>query len=61
MVTVKFTCEDCETFFTLKYDENLAEGPPCLCPWCSSYISEEDESEPDMYDTYDQEDDQEDC
>jgi DNA-directed RNA polymerase subunit RPC12/RpoP len=58
MVTTKFVCEDCEAIFTLKYNEDLVEGPPCLCPWCNSYISEEDNPEPDIYEDYEDQEDE---
>lgn len=59
MVTTKFFCEECEVNFTLKYNEDLVEGPPCFCPWCSAYISEEEIPEPDMFeDDYETEEDE---
>ena len=59
MITTRFVCEECEMTFTLKYNEELAESPPCFCSWCASYLSEEENtSEDDYEDDYETEEDE---
>ena len=38
MATLNHTCDNCESEFTLKYNEDLCEDDPIYCPFCSSYI-----------------------
>jgi len=49
MNSVHHHCEDCESEFTLRYDENKCEDDPTFCPFCGSYILDletgEDEDE----------------
>lgn len=52
MKSIKFTCEDCETYFTIRFNEDLVDGPPCFCPWCSSYISDDISISDNTYDDY---------
>ena len=38
MATLNHTCDNCESEFTLKYNEDLCEDDRIYCPFCSSYI-----------------------
>ena len=38
MATLNHTCDNCESEFTLKYNQDLCEDDPIYCPFCSSYI-----------------------
>jgi DNA-directed RNA polymerase subunit RPC12/RpoP len=38
MATLNHVCEDCNSEFTIKYDEDICEDDPIYCPFCSSYI-----------------------
>lgn len=44
MNSVHHHCEDCESEFTLRYDENKCEDDPIYCPFCSAYILDLEES-----------------
>ena len=38
MATLNHTCDNCESEFTLKYNEELCDDDPIYCPFCSEYI-----------------------
>ena len=40
MSTLNHTCEECDSAFTIKYDERVVEDNPQYCPFCSTYIQE---------------------
>ena len=42
MATIHHTCDDCNSEFTIKYNEEVCESDPLHCPFCSSYILEMD-------------------
>lgn len=44
MIKDHFVCNECESEFDLKYNDELVEGLPTFCPWCCAYISEEEEN-----------------
>jgi DNA-directed RNA polymerase subunit RPC12/RpoP len=43
MTTLHHTCSDCDSEFKIKYDEESVEDRPTYCPFCSSYIIEDEE------------------
>ena len=49
MATLNHTCDVCDSAFTIKYDENMAEADPAFCPFCGEmiidYEFDEDEEE----------------
>lgn len=42
MSKLQHTCDECDSKFTLHYDENLCEDDPTYCPFCASYLLDED-------------------
>ena len=38
MANLTHKCSDCDSKFTIKYDENQCDDDPIYCPFCSSYI-----------------------
>ena len=38
MATLNHVCGNCESEFTLKYNEELCDDDPIYCPFCSEYI-----------------------
>lgn len=38
MATLNHVCDNCESEFTIKYNEELCEDDPIYCPFCSEYI-----------------------
>lgn len=41
MTTLKHTCEECDSSFTIRYDEEEVADRPTYCVFCSSYILDE--------------------
>jgi hypothetical protein len=50
MINIKHTCEQCDSQFTIKYDENLTADSPHFCAFCGEMMF-------DVEQTYDEEDD----
>jgi DNA-directed RNA polymerase subunit RPC12/RpoP len=44
MATLHHTCGDCDSKFTIRYDERECEDDPHLCPFCGTYIIVEDDN-----------------
>lgn len=42
MINKKYNCEDCDTEFSIKYDPDNSESDPQMCPFCGSYIIDDD-------------------
>jgi len=40
MKIINHYCEECDSEFTIKYDEEQCESDPLHCPFCSSYLFE---------------------
>ena len=38
MATLNHTCNDCDSEFTIKYNEELCDDDPIYCPFCSAYL-----------------------
>jgi DNA-directed RNA polymerase subunit RPC12/RpoP len=38
MTSNQYVCEDCESEFIIKYDEEVCESDPLHCPFCSAYL-----------------------
>jgi uncharacterized protein with PIN domain len=38
MKTLRHLCDECNSEFTLKYDEEIVESDPLHCPFCGTYI-----------------------
>jgi len=45
MTVLKHYCEECDSKFSIQYDEREVEDNPQYCPWCSSYLIEDDSKE----------------
>lgn len=48
MSTITHTCENCDSNFTINYDEENTETDPSFCPFCGEMILDydfEDEDE----------------
>lgn len=47
MATIKYKCENCESAFAIKYDEELTESDPTWCPFCAEmmFLDKDDDSE----------------
>jgi hypothetical protein len=43
MTTLIHTCDECDSQFQIKYDIEKCDSDPTYCPFCSSYILENDE------------------
>ena len=43
MPTLSHICDDCDSEFQIKYDINKTDDSPHYCPFCSSYILENDD------------------
>jgi len=39
--TIQYTCETCESSYTIEYDVEGTETDPIYCPFCSNYIDYE--------------------
>jgi len=46
---IKHKCHDCESSFKITYDEEHCEDSPTYCPFCSSYIIEDEIEQDDDY------------
>ena len=46
MATLNHTCDNCESEFTIKYNEELCDDDPIYCPFCSEYILLDSENIP---------------
>jgi hypothetical protein len=42
MVSMTHTCENCDSTFTIKYDEEQTDSDPGFCPFCGEMIIEYD-------------------
>jgi DNA-directed RNA polymerase subunit RPC12/RpoP len=40
MTNLKHTCDNCDSEFTIKYDEENTETDPIHCPFCGEYLIE---------------------
>jgi hypothetical protein len=40
MMTLNHTCEECDSAFTVKYDDEICEDSPHFCPFCGEMIVE---------------------
>ena len=38
MANLHHTCDNCDSEFTIKYNEEKCEDDPIYCPFCSEYI-----------------------
>jgi len=38
MASLKHHCEECDSKFTIRYDEDLTEDSPHYCPFCGEYL-----------------------
>lgn len=38
MVNLHHTCDNCDSEFTIKYNEEKCDDDPIYCPFCSEYI-----------------------
>jgi len=47
MVSEKYTCEACDSKFTIQYDEMQCEDSPTFCSFCGEYLVEDAEIEDD--------------
>jgi len=47
MRTLHHLCDECNSEFTLKYDEEIVESDPLHCPFCGTYILELEENDDD--------------
>ena len=49
MASVKHSCDNCDSEFTIKYDEDEVEDNPSFCPFCGEMLIDfervEDEDE----------------
>jgi hypothetical protein len=43
MASLKHTCDNCESEFTIRYDEEQAADEPHYCPFCAEMIVDVDE------------------
>ena len=46
MATLNHVCGNCDSEFTLKYNEELCDDDPIYCPFCSEYILLDSENIP---------------
>jgi hypothetical protein len=47
MATIKHTCENCNSKFSVSYDEKVCETDPLHCPFCAEYIFLDDDVDED--------------
>ena len=40
MASLQHTCDNCESTFTIKYDDSQTESDPIHCPFCGEYLIE---------------------
>lgn len=38
MATLKHSCDNCDSTFSINYDVNTVEDDPHYCPFCGEYI-----------------------
>ena len=43
MSTLNHTCEECDSAFTVKYDDEIVADAPHFCPFCGEMLIETDE------------------
>lgn len=41
MKSLKHKCEECDSEFTIQYDEMICEDAPAFCPFCSEFLLED--------------------
>jgi len=41
MVSLRHTCSECSSEFTIRYDDEQTESDPMHCPFCGAYILED--------------------
>jgi len=46
MANLHHTCDDCNSEFTIKYNEEACDDDPIYCPFCSEYILLDSENIP---------------
>jgi DNA-directed RNA polymerase subunit RPC12/RpoP len=44
MTSLHHTCDNCDSEFTIKYNEESCDDDPIFCPFCSEYILLEGDS-----------------
>lgn len=49
MVSVKHNCSECESKYTIQFDEEFCEDNPTYCPFCSTYIQESEMEQDEDY------------
>jgi len=42
MPTLKHTCNNCDSVFSIHYEEEFCEDSPHYCPFCGDYIIQDD-------------------
>jgi DNA replicative helicase MCM subunit Mcm2 (Cdc46/Mcm family) len=47
MALLKHTCDNCDSVFTIKYDEENTESDPSFCPFCAEMIVDVDKIDED--------------
>lgn len=43
MEKFRYNCSECNSIFTIKYDDKKCEFDPQFCPFCAEYILREDD------------------
>jgi predicted nucleic acid-binding Zn-ribbon protein len=43
MAILNHTCEECDSTFTIKYDDEVVADAPHFCPFCGEMLIETDE------------------
>lgn len=49
MRELKHECKNCDSTFTITYDELECEDSPKFCPFCAEYISQDELEEDEDY------------
>jgi len=49
MTTLKHYCEECDSKFSIQYNEDDVEDNPSYCPFCSTYIQVDELEQDDDY------------
>lgn len=47
MRILQHLCDECNSGFTLKYNEEIVESDPLHCPFCGTYILELEDKDDD--------------
>jgi transposase-like protein len=47
MTSMRYTCESCESQFTIQYDEMHCEDSPTFCSFCGEYLVDDAEVDED--------------